>query len=228
MSLVLRRESLRVEMELQLYRTHMDELVEARVRELDEAHARLGRGVAGAARHGGGAAPQGRGTRRPARAWRRSSRGAPRSAEALDEATSAIAGLFKARYVRVRLLTDGEAALEAAACLDAAVPPAAGDGHAAGRRRGPGRSPTWTWPSPTRSMADCVMVAEDVADWPGLPETVRRQAQADGVRHGPGRAPGGDLRPGGGAGHRPGRRRQPLHRGGAPAGAHRSARRSPR
>ena len=37
-SLALRRESLRVETELQLYRTHMDELVEARVRELDEAY----------------------------------------------------------------------------------------------------------------------------------------------------------------------------------------------
>ena len=40
-SLGLRGESLRVERELQRYRTHMDELVEARVRELDEAHARL-------------------------------------------------------------------------------------------------------------------------------------------------------------------------------------------
>ena len=40
-SLVLRRESLHVEMELQRYRTHMDELVEERVRELDEAHERL-------------------------------------------------------------------------------------------------------------------------------------------------------------------------------------------
>ena len=40
-SLGLRGESLRVERELQRYRTHMDELVEARVQELDEAHARL-------------------------------------------------------------------------------------------------------------------------------------------------------------------------------------------
>ena len=108
-SLVLRRESLRVEMELQVYRTHMDELVEARVRELDEAHERLAE-----------ESRERRATeevlrrrveelRRPPRAWRRSLRGAPRSAEALHEATERRpSGLFKARYVRVRLLTDGE------------------------------------------------------------------------------------------------------------------------
>jgi signal transduction histidine kinase len=178
-SLVLRRESLRVEMELQLYRTHMDELVEARVRELDEAHERL--------------AEESRERRATEEVLRRRVEeldvltrmaqilaGRTTLGQALDEATSATSGVFKARYVRVRLLTDGEAALEAAACLDAADLPAAGDGHTAGR------DVTQTLSDldlavTTMAMDDCEMVAEDVADWPGLPEAVREQAQADGV-----------------------------------------------
>ena len=178
-SLVLRRESLRVEMELQLYRTHMDELVEARVRELDEAHERL--------------AEESRERRATEEVLRRRVEeldvltrmaqilaGRTTLGQALDEATSATSGLFKARYVRVRLLTDGEAALEAAVCLDADAPPATGDGRTAGRDAIQALTDLDLAVTDT-VMGDCEMVAEDVADWPGLPETVRRQAQADGV-----------------------------------------------
>ena len=104
-SLVLRRESLVLEMELQKYRTHMDEIVEARVRELDEAYALL--------------ELEARERRVTEEALRRREEeldalqrmaqvlaGRATLAEALDEATAAIAGLFKASYARVRLLTD--------------------------------------------------------------------------------------------------------------------------
>ena len=58
-SLVLRRESLQVEAELQLYRTHMDELVEARGQGTRRGLLETGARDGGKARHGGGAAPPG-------------------------------------------------------------------------------------------------------------------------------------------------------------------------
>jgi signal transduction histidine kinase len=176
-SLVLRRESLRVETELQLYRTHMDELVEARVRELDEAHERL--------------AEESRGRRATEEVLRRRVEeldvltrmaqilaGRTTLGEALGQATSATSGLFQARYVRVRLLTDTEAALEAAACLDVAAE------AAGGHEVSPGEIQALTdldLAVTDTVMGDCEMVAADVADWPGLAEDVRRRAQADGV-----------------------------------------------
>ena len=177
-SLVLRRESLRVEMELQLYRTHMDELVEARVRELDEANARL--------------AEESRERRATEEVLRRRVEeldalqrmaqvlgGRTTLGQALDEATSAIAGLFKARYARVRLLTEGEAALEAAVCLDAAAAPTTGDGNKAGRDGIQALTDLDLAVTDT-AMGDCEMVAEDVAAWPDLPDEVRRQARQTG------------------------------------------------
>ena len=108
-SLAMRRESLRVESELQLYRTHMDELVEARVRELDEANAQLARETEERR-----ATEEVLGRRmEELDALRRMAQllgGRTARGEALDEATSAIARLFKARYARVRLLRADEAA----------------------------------------------------------------------------------------------------------------------
>ncbi len=214
-------------MELQEYRTHMDELVEERVRELDEAHERL--------------AEESRERRATEEVLRRRVEeldvltrmaqilaGRTTLERALEEATSATSGLFKARYVRVRLLTDGAAALEAAAGLGAAAP-AAGDGRQAGGGEPQALSGLDLAVTDT-AMGDCEMVAEDVADWPGLADAVRRQAQADGV--GPilaeplvaSSGPAGALVIARDAGA------ESLHRRGAPAGAHhrRGARRGDR
>ena len=121
-------------MELQLYRTHMDELVEARVRELDEAYALLEL-----------EARERRATEEVLRrreeeldALQRMAQvlaGRSTLAEALDEATAAIAGLFKARYARVRLLTGDDAGDEDAAGQAAARTHGRGRGRGRRRRR---------------------------------------------------------------------------------------------
>jgi signal transduction histidine kinase len=173
-SLVLRRESLVLEMELQKYRTHMDEIVEARVRELDEAYALL--------------ELQARERRVTEEALRRREEeldalqrmaqvlaGRSTLAEALDEATAAIAGLFKASYARVRLLTDDhdgdEDAAERTPVADEAEP-------------GDGSTPPLTaldLAVTARAMQGDVMIAADAASWPDLPEDARLQAAAEGL-----------------------------------------------
>ena len=145
-SLAMRRESLRVETELQLYRTHMDELVEARVRELDEANAKLEYETEGR-----------RATEEVLRrrleeldALRRMAQllgGRTARGEALDEATSAIARLFSARYARVRLPKEAEAE------EDGVVPTIAATGATFDAGRTSSRSPYWTSRSQTQPCA---------------------------------------------------------------------------
>ena len=172
-SMTLRRESLRVEAELQLYRTHMDELVEARVRELDEANAHLARET-----------EERRATEEMLHrrmeeldALQRMAQllgGRTARGEALDEATSAIARLFKARYARVRLLRADDAD------EDRAAPQTGVD-------EGPGEADD-IQPLTSLDLAVCdaamhaqAPIAEDAARWPDLPEELRRAAEADGI-----------------------------------------------
>ena len=180
-SLVLRRESLQVETELQQYRTHVDELVEKRVRELDEANARL--------------ELKERERRVTEEALRRREEeldalqrmaqvlaGRSTLAAALDEATAAVAGLFQARYARVRLLPEGDAGDEDVdwpAAEDAPATDGAGyDADGAARPLS-----ALDLAVTGRAMRDHVMIAEDATAWPDLSEDVRRQAAADGLVH---------------------------------------------
>ncbi len=180
-TLALRRESLRLEAELHLYHAHMDEIVEARVRELDEAYALLELEA---------------GERRVTEeALRRREEeldalqrmagvlaGRATLAEALDEATAAIAGLFKARYARVRLVTvgDREDGVEAAdtSAADTGSADAAGPDDLTGR-------PLTSLDLDVSSAAvhADVMIAADVVTWPGLPADVRSQAASEGFGH---------------------------------------------
>lgn len=175
-SLVLRRESLKVEMELRVYQTHVDELVEARVHELDDAYARL------EVETGERRTTQEELRRREEEldALQRMAQvleGRATLTEALDEATAAIAGLFKARYARVRLLTGDDAGDEDSAGKtgQAAVTAAAGDEEGA-----PVLS-TLDLAVTGRAMRDGVMIAAEAAVWPDLPRDVRRQAAAEGL-----------------------------------------------
>lgn len=164
-SLALRHESLQVEKELQLYRTNMDELVDARVQELDEAHERL----AEEARERRAAEERLRRRVEELDALTRIGQilgGRTTLVEALDEATAATANLFKARYARIRLLPDEEPR-EASGEAEAGSPPEAG-------------SPL-DLAFVEAAVSENDMVARDVADWPGLAEETRRQAQADGI-----------------------------------------------
>ena len=174
-SLALRRESLRVETELQLYRTHMDELVEARVRELDETNALLARETE--ERRATEEALHRRmeeleALQRMAQLLGgRSARG-----EALDEATSAIARLFRARYARVRLLTDDEADEDRAG----AATEVAGEGISGEAKD--------VQPLTALDLAVCdaavhdqTLIADDIASWPGLQDDLRSEAAANGV-----------------------------------------------
>jgi signal transduction histidine kinase len=162
-SLALRRESLRVETELQLYRTHMDELVEARVRELDEAYSRLSRET-----------EERQATEEVLR--RRVEEldvltrmaqilaGRTTLREALAAATGATAGLFKARYARVRLLADDETA--------EATPDGADDGA-------PITPLDLAVTDAVVSLGD--MLTGEAGDWPGLTEELRRRARDEGI-----------------------------------------------
>ena len=162
-SLFLRRESLRVETELQLYRTHMDELVEARVRELDEAKAKLEY-----------ATEERRATEvvlhrrmEELEALRRMAQllgGRTDRGEALDEATSAIAGLFKARYARARLSMVSDEEDAGAGPAPAAQPLSQLDLAAS-----------------EAAMRSGALVSGDAAFWPDLAEELRTEAEADGI-----------------------------------------------
>ena len=176
-SLVLRRESLVLEMELQEYRTHMDELVQARLRELDEAYALL--------------ELEARERRATEEALRRREEeldalqrmaqvlaGRSTLSEALDEATAAIAELFKASYARVRLLTD-DAGGGAGSGLAAARTAAGGEATDGGD--GALRLTAFDLAATAGAMRGDVMIAADAASWPDLPEAARLQAAAEGL-----------------------------------------------
>ena len=173
-SLALRRESLRVETELQLYRTHMDELVEARVRELDEANAKLEYET-----------EERRATEEVLRrrlaeldALRRIAQllgGRTVRGEALDEATSAIARLFSARHARVRLLKEAEAE------EDGAEATTAGTEATFGEEEDAQPLTMLDLAVSDAAMRDKLLIAEDAAAWPGLPAELQDQAATDGV-----------------------------------------------
>ena len=173
-SLSLRRESLQVETELQLYRTHMDELVEERVRELDEAHARAGARDGGAARDGrGAAAPHGGAGRAAAHG------AAPRRPDGSR-------GGARRSHQRHRQALQGSLRPRA---------PAEGLRGGRGPRRDRGRRPRRdsgreadVQPLTSLDLAVCdatvrdqALIAGDVASWPGLPDELRAEAEADGI-----------------------------------------------
>ena len=180
-TLALRRESLRVESELHLYHAHVDELVEARMRELDEAYALL--------------ELEARERRATEEALRRREEeldalrrmagvlaGRATLAEALDEATAAIAGLFKARYARVRLVTVGDPRTRP---MSRTWVPRTRAPQAL-----PGRDDEAARPLTSLDLAVSaaavhagVMIAADVVTWPGLPAEVRAQAASEGFGH---------------------------------------------
>jgi two-component system nitrate/nitrite sensor histidine kinase NarX len=175
-SLALRRESLRVERELQVYRTRMDDLVDARVHELDEAYALLEleaeerRATEGALRR----------REEELDALQRMAQvlaGRATLAEALDEATAAIAGVFKARYARVRLLTGDDHGDQDADGQTAAM------GAAAAGDEGPAALSALDLAVTSRAMRGGAMISEDVALWPDQPLDVRRRAAEEGLGH---------------------------------------------
>ena len=176
-SLALRRESLLVERELQMYRTQMDALVEARVAELDEANEMLA--LEARERHATGEALRRRVEELDV-LQRMAQILAGRTArqEALDEATSAIARLFKARYVRIRLLAD------IAEDGDRDTPTTeAGAGTPPGKD---GELQPLTLLDLAVSdgvLLDNAVIAEDAASWPELPDRLRREAAGDGIGH---------------------------------------------
>ena len=161
-SLALRGEALTVEKELQLYKTHMDDLVEARVREARRGARAPCREGARAARDRRRAAAPGRGAERPA-ADRADPVGRATLEEALEEATDAIAPLFGARYARVHLVAaddeDGGGGPRGGR-----RPAGRGGRRLAGRAgpRGGGRHP-----------AENALIAEDLQTWPGLTDQTR-------------------------------------------------------
>ncbi len=168
-SLGLRRESLKVEHELQLYRTHMDELVEARVRELDQAHARL----AEEERERGVAEDMLRRRVEELNTLQRIAEifgGQATLEQALSEATDSAARLFEARYARVTLLPTDDDAGE--------MPIVAG--HAAFSTGG--GDPAGTLLDQEISAAalhEGATIAAAAAAWPGLSDEARRTAAAD-------------------------------------------------
>ena len=194
-SLALRRESLLVERELQMYRTQMDALVEARVAELDEANEQLAL-----------EAKERRATEAVLRRRLEELAALQRLAQilagrvelgrAIDEVTRVITTLFDADYARVRLLADL----------------ARGDDDLTGARVAAGRR--WRERGETiqplteldlafsdGAMHDGATIAQDAASWPGLEESLRRQGRR---RHRPRAGGASDRRlgPGGRARHR--------------------------
>jgi signal transduction histidine kinase len=172
-SLSLRREALQVETELQLYRTHVDELVEKRVLELDEARAQLARET-----------EERRATEEALHrrveeldALQRMAQllgGRTARGEALDEATSAIARLFKAQYARVRLLRDDDADEDRAA-------PATGVDASPGDTEDAQPLTSLDLAVCAAAVRDQVLIAGETASWPDLPDEQRRGAAADGI-----------------------------------------------
>ena len=167
-SLALRGESLKVEKELQLYRTHMDELVEARVRELDEAHERL----AEQERERLATEDELRRRVEELKTLQRLAQilaGRSTLEEALDETTEAVTRLFGARFARVRLtaLDEEQESASAGGATEpeaAAVAPATLDAEAA-----------------DVAIREGALIAEELGAWPGLSAETRERAGEDGV-----------------------------------------------
>jgi signal transduction histidine kinase len=164
-TLALRGESLKVEKELQLYKTHMDELVEVRVRELDEAHARI--------------AEEEQGRRATEEVLRRRVEelnalqgiaqilgGRATLEHALEEVADAIVPLFGARYARV-LLTAG-AAEEVDGVTTAAL---------AGEDAYPGLDRE----AATLALREQAVIDEELASWTELSAEARRRAAQEGI-----------------------------------------------
>jgi signal transduction histidine kinase len=169
-SLGLRGESLRVERELQRYRTHMDELVEARVRELDEAHARL----AEEERVRVGTEDLLRRRVEELNTLQRIAEifgGRATLEQALDEVTGSAARLFQARYARVTLLPGDDEAGKAPAGREAAL--RAGGDDAAGTPLDQEVS--------AAALREGAMIASPADAWPGLSDEARRAAADDGL-----------------------------------------------
>ena len=174
-SLALRRESLLVERELQMYRTQMDALVEARVAELDEANEQLAL-----------EAKERRATEAVLRrrveelaALQRLAQilaGRVELGRAIDEVTRVITTLFDADYARVRLLADLEHGHDdLIAARAAAVTSLMGDGETALPLT------ELDLAFSDSAMRDGAIVAADAASWPGLEESLLRRAATDGV-----------------------------------------------
>ena len=167
-SLALRGESLKVEKELQLYRTHMDELVEARVRELDEAHERL----AEQERERLATEDELRRRVEELKTLQRLAQilaGRSTLEEALDETTGAVTRLFGARFARVRLTAlDDEQ--ESASAGGAPEPESAVVA-----------STTLDAEAADVAIREGALIAGELGEWPGLSAETREQAGEDGV-----------------------------------------------
>jgi signal transduction histidine kinase len=176
-SMGLRRESLRTEAELQMYRTQMDALVEARVAELDEANERLAL-----------EAKERRATEAVLRqrveelaALQRLAQilsGRAELGQTIDEVTRLITTLFGADYARVRLLADLERGHD-----DVIAARAAAERSATGAGETFHRLTELDLAFSDGAMRDGAIIAADAASWPGLDESLRLQVAVAGIGH---------------------------------------------
>ena len=155
-SVALRHESVRVEAELHTYRAQLESLVDARVADLDSANEQLAVEVRERL------ATEESLRRRVAeldslQRITQTLAGRAELGRAIDEASRAITGLFKARYARVHLLSEEAAGALGAAIIDRAVVEQATGQH------GP--------------------VAVDAPAWPDLSADLREQVAAQGIAH---------------------------------------------
>src|SRR5665648_291853 len=155
-SIALRHESVRVEAELHTYRARLESLVDARVADLDRANEQL------AVEVGERLATEESLRRRVAeldslQRITQTLAGRAELGRAIDEASRAITGLFKARYARVHLLSEEAAGALGGATIDRAVVEQATGQH------GP--------------------VAVDSPAWPDLSADLRDQVAAQGIAH---------------------------------------------
>jgi len=174
-SLGLRSESLRNETELELYRTHVDALVTARVAELNEANERLA--LEAQERRATEAVLRRRvGELAALQRLAQILAGSDDFGQAVGEVARVITVLFGAQYARVRLLVDDERADDRAAASHAAAGTAwAAEDEAAPRLTGIDLAVS------DEAIRAGELLAGDAASWPGLPEGPRRRAAADGV-----------------------------------------------
>ena len=165
-SIALRRESLQAETELRAFRTQLESLVDARVRDLDRANEQLAREI------GERLATEEALRRRVAELdslqhITQTLAGRSDLGGALDAASSEITELFKARYARVHLLRD-----EAASGADESVTDAGAEGDA---------------PIDAAVVEQAIeqkgFVVVDAPAWPGLQAGLRERVAAQGVGH---------------------------------------------
>ena len=155
-SIALRHEAVRVEAELRMYRARLESLVDDRVADLDRANEQLAVEVRERL------ATEESLRRRVAeldslQRITQTLAGRAELGRAIDEASRAITGLFKARYARVHLLSEEAAGALGAAFIDRAVVEQATGQH------GP--------------------VAVDAPAWPDLSADLREQVAAQGIAH---------------------------------------------